>query len=319
MLDRDLIVKRIETDLVGPLEEDECLTDAKPSDVYLTGILWPRRARLDAGDDDRLDSAGTGAGTEDDTQGAGEEVPLAGLQRPCAAGLSFALSPVHDARINIELRFALYLLEERGEANEGAAAPGTVEVGPGDSGLTGTSDGSAATARRRGRRMVRLWHRQPFLVRLEDLHVPGRANDRIPIDLRRAACWRVAPFALRGCRRLRLVTVTVINEMVPDQEDTSSIERRTMFQVSLTIEPAGATRLAPKPDTVQADDAEERAAALLYRECRAFAVGHTCSADWKTTSAGDSALKVWTSWLPRFEVPRVHAGGHNVFDVATVR
>src|SRR4026208_2090606 len=83
MLDRDRILKRLETDLVGPLAEDECLSDAKPSDVYLTGILWPRRARRDGEEDDRLDSAGTGAGTEDDTQGAGEEVPLAGLQRPC--------------------------------------------------------------------------------------------------------------------------------------------------------------------------------------------------------------------------------------------
>src|SRR5215203_5553667 len=108
MLDRDLIVKRLETDLVGPLVENECLTDAKPSDVYLTGILWPRRARFDAGEDDRLDSAGTSGGTEDDTQGAGEEVPLAGLQRPCTAGLSFAVSPVNDAKLRIQLRFALY-------------------------------------------------------------------------------------------------------------------------------------------------------------------------------------------------------------------
>lgn len=310
MLDRDLIVKRIETDLVGPLKEDECLTDAKPSDVYLTGILWPRRARLDAGDDDRLDSAGTGAGTEDDTQGAGEEVPLAGLQRPCAAGLSFALSPVHDPAINIQLRFALYRLEETGEANEVAAAPDAVEVGPG-----GTSDGSTVTARKRGKRIVRLWRRQPFLVRLENLRIPGRANERIPITYDGLPAGVSLHLRSADAVDLRLVTVTVINEMVPDEEDTSSVERRTMFQVSLTIDPAGATTLAPKPDTVQADDAEERAAALMYRECRAFAVGHTCSADWKTTSTGNTALKVWTSWLPRFEVPRVHAGGHSVFDV----
>src|SRR4051812_27381797 len=82
MLDRDLIVQRLQSDLIGPLSENEVLEDAKPSDVYLTGILWPKRARQDAADDDRLDSAGT-AGTEDETQGSGEEVPLAGAQRPC--------------------------------------------------------------------------------------------------------------------------------------------------------------------------------------------------------------------------------------------
>ena len=35
----------------------------------------------------------------------------------------------------------------------------------------------------------------------------------------------------------------------------------------------------------------------------------------KPIQAVITRLEVWTSWLPRFEVPRVHAGGHKVFDV----
>ena len=117
-MDRDLITKRLETDLMGPLAEDEVLNDAKPSDVYLTGILWPRESRIGAEEDDRLDSAGTSAGGEDDTEGAGEEVPLAGLMRPCAAGLSFAVSDGDDVRLDVSIRFALYEREELEDPDE---------------------------------------------------------------------------------------------------------------------------------------------------------------------------------------------------------
>ena len=66
---RDILLNRLKQDLVGPYTDDEVLT-ARPSDVYLTGILWPRESRM---------------GAEED-----EEVSLAGLLRPCSAGVSFA-------------------------------------------------------------------------------------------------------------------------------------------------------------------------------------------------------------------------------------
>jgi hypothetical protein len=298
MIERDLIVKRLETDLVGPLAEDERLVNSKPSDVYLTGILWPRRARFDAEADDRLDSAGTGSGGEDDTQGAGEEVPLAGLQRPCAAGLSFAVSPVSEARLNIALRFGLYRLEE----GEPVGADGA------------RSSAEARSDRDEGTRTERSWRRLPFLIRLDDRVVPSRANERLPILCEGLPAGVSLHLRSADSGEVRLVTVTVINEMVPDDEDAAAFEQRTMFQVSLVVEPASATSLVPKPESIQLGDAEERSAALLYRDCRTFAAGHTCSAEWEAAQGGNRAVKVWTSWLPRFEVPRVHAGGHSVFD-----
>jgi hypothetical protein len=39
-LDRDTVACRLAEDLIGPRAEDKELT-ARPSDVYLTGILWP--------------------------------------------------------------------------------------------------------------------------------------------------------------------------------------------------------------------------------------------------------------------------------------
>jgi hypothetical protein len=288
--------------------------DAKPSDVYLTGILWPREARIGAEEDDRLDSAGTSAGGEDDTEGSGEEVPLAGLMRPCAAGLSFAVSPQQGIRLKAELRFALYRLEER-EQQSGARTD--VEPDSGDQ----TADAEAAetsaddkSSSPKRKKIERLWRRQPFALHFDDLQVPEHANERRPVS-----CDGLPPgvsLHLRsaGTEKVRLVTLTVVNEMVPADDSKTAAEQVTMFQVGLAVEPAGECTLVPKPDSARSGDEEESSAALLYRDCRAFAAGHTCSAEWVADPGGATATKVATTWLPSYEVPRVQAGGHAVFD-----
>src|SRR5215471_16034644 len=79
---RDLLLRRLEQDLVGPHASDETLITGRPSDVYLTGILWPLDEKIGDEESERLDS---GADADDETEGAGEEVPLTGQQRPCSA------------------------------------------------------------------------------------------------------------------------------------------------------------------------------------------------------------------------------------------
>src|SRR5690606_12326902 len=62
-IDRDTVVTRRTEDLVGTRAENEELT-ARPSDVCLTGILWPQRTAMSGEDDERLGIAGTGSGVE---------------------------------------------------------------------------------------------------------------------------------------------------------------------------------------------------------------------------------------------------------------
>ena len=79
---RETILKRLEEDLIGPYADDEVLT-SRPTDVYLTGILWPRETRIGADEDEKLGLSGA---DENETGGAGEEeeVSLAGLMKPCS-------------------------------------------------------------------------------------------------------------------------------------------------------------------------------------------------------------------------------------------
>ena len=61
---RDILLNRMKQDLVGPYTDDEVLT-ARPSDVYLTGILWPRESRMGAEEDEHFGLSGAGESETD--------------------------------------------------------------------------------------------------------------------------------------------------------------------------------------------------------------------------------------------------------------
>ena len=80
---RDEIIKRLSVDLIGPQNQDEVLLD-KPSDVYMTGILWPAKTEFTSIDDD---SATGSDSDEDDLQNT---LPMQGQQKASSMGITFA-------------------------------------------------------------------------------------------------------------------------------------------------------------------------------------------------------------------------------------
>jgi hypothetical protein len=112
-------------------------------------------------------------------------VPLTGLQRPCAAGLSFAVSNGNDVQLRAEIRFALYDLEEREREDESTRAEtrlegrgvrlGTAVAGSAHDATSGTVSG------RKRRKTERLWHRHSFTATFPKLRVPEHANERVPV------------------------------------------------------------------------------------------------------------------------------------------
>lgn len=107
-LDRDVPIDRLRQDLIGPEKMDEVLHD-RPSDVYLTGILWPRETRMGSEDIDQLGAGGD----EAEDSGEEEEAPLVSSMRPCVAGLSFALTG--SQRIKVVVQAGLYEIVEKDE------------------------------------------------------------------------------------------------------------------------------------------------------------------------------------------------------------
>lgn len=290
---RDILLERLENDLIGPYTENEILT-SRPSDVYLTGMLWPRETRMGAEEDEKIGLSGA---DEDETSGAAEdeEVSLAGLVRPCSAGVSFAAKSARKkAALDIRIRFATYKDVEVSSS----------ETENGNQGGSGTGSGQTRTD----------WHRHAHDIPMTDVSLEEKSRfiplnqPGIPEDVR--LHLRTVPW-LEG----KLVTVTLLNYTQPDKDEgRNGIERLILFQVRLEIKSSRGTVLVARPSRRAVLDEDDRSAELLYRNAREFATGHTCSVEWKTGSDNTIADMIATSWIPNVKVSATSTLGHEFFE-----
>ena len=108
---RGAIVDRLCQDLLGPIDEIESIS-SKPSDQYITGILWPSRTQVNLIEDDGSD----GESEDDDIS---PNLSIAGQQRPSAMGLSFAvLSEKNMPSINVSYSFGTYKAQGKNTKTE---------------------------------------------------------------------------------------------------------------------------------------------------------------------------------------------------------
>src|SRR5687767_2723427 len=96
---RGTIVRRLQRDLMGPDAADEIIAD-RPSDRYLTGILFPRQLRIGAEEDDELASGEDESGETSEA----EAVPLANCIKPASMGLSFAVDSADQSTPVLRVR-----------------------------------------------------------------------------------------------------------------------------------------------------------------------------------------------------------------------
>src|SRR5205085_11331372 len=97
-----------------------------------------------------------------------------------------------------------------------------------------------------------------------------------------------------------LVTVTLVNAAKgdPAEVDTESTLHQVGFRCRTT---GGLIREYPNVDALATDE-EDAELRLLYRKAKVFAVGHGCSAVWKT-GAVDGIDTVTAEFMPSYEVP----------------
>ncbi|UNC13977.1 DNA/RNA helicase [Acidiphilium multivorum] len=283
--DRDIVARRLVEDLIGPRAEDEELT-ARPSDIYLTGILWPQRTAMSGEEDDRLGTAG--AGTAEDGDGESDAVRTGSIQKPSVAGISFSAMADGTAQVHVICSFGTYRAEKRNDADIWVRQSRKVEIAALD-----LSPGPTRT------------------IRLAE------KSDELPDVSLSIRCIKAADTVL--------VTLALVNSVVPEQ-DRNEIEAASLFQAALRIEPCEGTLLVPKPPRRAAPAkpaiggeagtvTDEESGALLYRNVAEFAVGHVCSAEWEEAEAGSQPHARWvaTTWLPSAIVEGVDPNGHSYF------
>jgi len=248
---RSEIVRRLELDLIGPMADDEVL-ESRPSDVYLTGILWPLGERMGGEDDD-------GSAGEDEEDQSASSATVVGQQRPCTMGFSFATDASTDKHlVNISVRFATYrpLVEK-------------------------SKDGKNVVS----------WTRSQYEFLLDEVRLPvnGSYSSRLEkAGLEPEVELHIRSLTTGSTL---LSTVTLINRSKPAEPDRELIERLTLFQTQIDLKPCAGSRIVPRPPMPLANDGDEKSGRLLYRHCHDFAAGHQCSVAWESSGDQASQIR----------------------------
>ena len=273
----DRVLERLAADLIGPHPSGKPLEDF-PADTFLTGILFPP---LEPQDEEEPEE--TGPSDCDEPAGREEAGRRATARRPSVAGLSFALETEADLppEIDIVLSGARYLSEPHPDHEN---------------------------------RLI--WKRKPIGGIIREVEVTPGGRQGITIDGFEDCRLVIVPGepskGYRGSSR-RLMTVVVQNtsEARKSDRDTQSrilLNQGAVFEFSMTIRAAEGSTLIARPHPEPGNDPEAKAAALLWRDVRDMAVGHTCSAAWEP---GNPEIR--TAWLPATHVRATKADGDAAF------
>lgn len=272
---RDTVLSRLTADLLGPRESSELL-NARPSDIYATGILWPKNSPPDPDDNDRLGADGDTEGDDGTPADETEAVSPSSLRRPSAAGLSFAVdSDEQEPAVRVLIKFGMYSPKE-------------------------ATDMKGA----------RQWFRRDVHIALDRVEIKAGLHTHSLEEYGAPAGVALYVRALH-LKKGRLVTLTLVNGISAEQ-GRDEMEAATLFQTSICVWPAGRSHLIPRPARRSSLDADEESASVLYRLAKEFAAGHTCSADWSEDAHGRASW-VATTWLPTSVVSSVDPQGHAVF------
>ncbi|MEV5710257.1 DISARM system helicase DrmA [Actinoallomurus sp. NPDC052274] len=106
----------------------------------------------------------------------------------------------------------------------------------------------------------------------------------------------------------RLIEVALCN----DKETPRKIPVNAwLYQTKISINADGAEVFLPVTDALEDTrperDDELRRLKLQYRDRLEFAIGRTCSVDWKVAEGARRASAVWTTWLPTCQTPQTTA------------
>jgi hypothetical protein len=299
---RENLTDILDRELLGPAGGPDEVLDGSPDAAYLVGRIAPMRltdgqpvgAAADLGEENAEDAATDVGDALDATEGRG--VPLTSVEES-EAGSEEDATPDDDPQkrglmipASMGLRFQV---PADLDAFTVVASWGVYHVVKDDEG----TDGS------RRRRYQREPVEVPVTVRLSDV-VAGTTAAYL---LRDDVTLRVDRHD--DAERDRLVAeVALCNDRVTPRRIPVDA---WLYQTRLEVAAGGDAVFLPVSDAVEDPrrerDDELRRLRMQYRDRLEFAVGRTCSVDWRQAARTRRASKVWTTWLPVVETPQTAA------------
>lgn len=271
---RSTLVNAIAEDLVGPANGPEESLYDRPSDRYLTGVLYPSRVEPAVKEEMEAEEDDEQSDNDDGDVGDDRPAAMSGIARPSNMGVSFRIK---GAQIVLSGTAATYKRKWQDK-------------------------GGALVDKDLGRSNER-WIRVPVKLANKTVDVVADLKKHeTGID---GLCWWV-----RGLKTSDGWQVTVVLEnckaSVPGRIE---IEAASFFQTSFMVRPGKGGDLVPRQPSSKAADDDSVINDLLYRAVEEWAVGHVCSATW----GDDGGHWVATTWMPTQLVRSMTAGGHQVF------
>lgn len=266
---RDVVEDILRRDLIGPVSEDEALSES-PLSYYAAGKLYPQG--MD--DDSELDQEGSEADSLEDSYDS--PMVLSSQRRQASMGLTFVLAGKSPA-VDVDIEFAKYtpLSEEE------ATARGLKEK------FLASSTAS---------RTATYLQRTPFSKSFAWFATDGPVR----LDLGDGVLADVRPRQMRGSESLHMA-VSIINASKASEEKLENAAR-AMFQVKMTIRSSGKGCFFAPTNSSQKVSVDKELAELemLYWHSRPYANGHGCAADWDRS--GERPTWITTEALPAYEV-----------------
>lgn len=234
---RTEIVDRLVEDLVGPRFDGELLT-SRPTDTYLTGILWPPAARATSEDDE--DDAKSAV---DDTSEADVGTPTLGQAKPSSFGLSFAIAGNGPKTASVSFAYGKYSPVTE---SEGKSAKRTV------------------------------WQHTSERIEVSlDLEIGvKRFGTTSPSGTQ---VFEFVSRVKQGPDESLLATISISNRSQPDGNSRDGIEASAVFQTVMEIASVNGLKFVPRPSPKSLSDTEKQNQRLLYRSAVEYATGHQAS------------------------------------------
>ena len=281
MNSRDILLKRLEEDLVGPLDTAEVI-ESNPSDRYLTGILFPRGTRISPEDDDN----GTAVSMDkmEPSSEQSNQHHSGGAGRPTSMGLSFETLVSDQAQLGELLVKTTGARYRKNPQQRWERIPISVNI------------------------KIPLIIQSPIEETIPLAHVqPGNTDlDGLEFYMRKLQ-------TPQGNLAINLVLRN--QSMLKVRDDVKNTEN-ALFQASFCVSGGLNTRIVSRRSMSSGESEDDQTAALIYRNNPEYASGQTCSAAWDTSDDTPSRISVRTEWLPRKITPSISPSGDSAFDEA---
>ncbi len=274
---REIFIKRLKEDLIGPQKEDELLS-FEP-DSYLSGILYPANESEPDENDDETDPITRNEDTYDEIK---DRVSNNKIRKPSSMGLSFCIDHQKNKSLELEIKIDLGIYNQ--EINENSENDKKIKW-----------------------RRKQINHKQKInlIKKTEFIEIKNE-------NLNNLFVW----YEKKEQNNLSHVTLAIVNqnEWTPKSFGGSDTRRdrieRSFFQTGFEL--FCKYGFEPRPKTIyDIDDEDEKIYDLIYRNNKDYCSGFNCTSNWEEKN--NQVKLIIATWLTEKKIYSVSAEGDRDF------